>query len=97
MQTQIVQTILSHFPQTQAVYLFGSYGTAQEWPDSDVDIAVLLPPTLAKQIGSLTLSKLHLALTTLLNKEVDPDQCAPGVYGVPKGNHHGRTAYLLRG
>ncbi len=71
MQTQIVQTILSHFPQTQAIYLFGSYGTAQEWPDSDVDIAVLLPPKLAKQIGSLTLSKLHLALAALLNKEVD--------------------------
>mgnify|MGYP002712998253 CR=1 FL=1 len=71
MQTQIVQTILSHFPQTQAIYLFGSYATTQEWPNSDVDIAVLLPPKLAKQSGNLTLSKLHLALAALLNKEVD--------------------------
>jgi predicted nucleotidyltransferase len=32
---------MDHIP---AIYLFGSYGTEQEWPESDVDIAVLLTP-----------------------------------------------------
>ena len=39
----IVQTILRRYPETQAVYLFGSWGTGDEWAHSDVDIAVLLP------------------------------------------------------
>lgn len=68
---QIVQTILIHFPQVQAVYLFGSYGTEDERPSSDVDIAILLPPEQAKAAGSLLLGELHLALAELLGKEVD--------------------------
>ena len=68
---QIVQTILTHYPKVQAVYLFGSYGTADERPSSDVDIAVLLPHEEAKAAGSLLLGELHLALAELLGKEVD--------------------------
>ena len=68
---QIVQTILTHTPQVQAVYLFGSYGTEDERPSSDVDIALLLPPEQAKAEGSLLLGELHLALAELLGKEVD--------------------------
>lgn len=30
----LLQTILAHYPQTQAIYLFGSYGTEQAWADS---------------------------------------------------------------
>jgi len=37
----IVRTILEHYPFTQAIYLFGTCGTTDERPDSDVDIAVL--------------------------------------------------------
>ncbi|MBK6563551.1 nucleotidyltransferase domain-containing protein [Candidatus Amarobacter glycogenicus] len=37
-----MRIILQHYPTTQAIYLFGSFGTADEWPTSDVDIAVLL-------------------------------------------------------
>jgi uncharacterized protein len=68
---EIVDTVLAVYPDTQAIYLFGSYGTADEWPDSDVDIALLLPPVAAKEAGSLLLGELHLALQSLLNKEVD--------------------------
>ena len=68
---QIVQTIVIHYPKVQAVYLFGSYGTADERPSSDVDIAVLLPHEEAKAAGSLLLGELHLALAELLGKEVD--------------------------
>ena len=45
----IVRTILGYYPSTQAIYLFGTYGMADEWPESDVDIAVLLPPEDANQ------------------------------------------------
>lgn len=71
MNEQIIQTILTHTPQVQAVYLFGSYGTEDERPSSDVDIALLLPPEQAKAAGSLLLGELHLALAELLGKEVD--------------------------
>lgn len=71
MNEQIVQTILTHTPQVQAVYLFGSYGTEDERPSSDVDIALLLPPEQAKAGGNLLLGELHMALAELLGKEVD--------------------------
>lgn len=67
----IINTILAHYPQTQAVYLFGSYQTTDERPDSDVDIAVLLPPQQAKTAGSLALSALRSELEVYLEKDVD--------------------------
>ncbi|MFN8473974.1 MAG: nucleotidyltransferase domain-containing protein [Anaerolineae bacterium] len=67
----IVTIILESYPNTQAIYLFGSYGTEYEWPDSDVDIAVLLPPIDAKRVGHLALSETRLALEQALNKDVD--------------------------
>ncbi len=39
----INKLILNHFPNIQAIYLFGSYGTEDEWFNSDIDIALLLP------------------------------------------------------
>jgi len=60
-----------HYPDAQAIYLFGSYGTEDEWPDTDVDLAVLFPPVAAKRIGSLALSDLHFTLERLLKKDVD--------------------------
>jgi predicted nucleotidyltransferase len=71
MQEKIIKTILAHYPQTQAIYLFGSYGTAAEWPDSDVDIALLLPPEQAKAEKSLLLSQCRFDLEDALHKEVD--------------------------
>jgi predicted nucleotidyltransferase len=70
-QDEIIRTVLEHYPNTQAVYLFGSYGTEQEWPDSDVDIAVLLLPEEAKKAGLFQMSDLRFDLETLLGKEVD--------------------------
>ena len=67
----IVHSILEHYPTAQAIYLFGTYGTADEWPDSDVDIAVLLTPQQAKAAGLLALSALRFELETSLKKEVD--------------------------
>lgn len=67
----IIDEILSYYPETQAIYLYGSWGTGFEWPDSDVDIALLLPYSQAKSVGSLALSPLQYNLESLLNKPVD--------------------------
>ncbi len=37
----IVHHLLSSFPDTLAIYRFGSFGTADEHPESDLDLAVL--------------------------------------------------------
>lgn len=68
---EIVRIILAHYPAAQAIYLFGTFGTGDEWPDSDVDIAVLLPPDEAKRTDHLALSRARLALEQLLRKDVD--------------------------
>ena len=31
-------------PQAWAVYAYGSFARGDEWPDSDIDLAVLMPP-----------------------------------------------------
>jgi predicted nucleotidyltransferase len=67
----IVGTVLDHYPDTEAIYLFGSYGTEDEWPDSDVDIALLLPPEQANAIRMLAMSPLCSELGSLLEKPVD--------------------------
>lgn len=38
-QSQLIQLILNTWPDTQAIYLFGSWDTEYERPQSDVDIA----------------------------------------------------------
>ena len=70
-QDEIIRLILEYYPDTQAVYLFGSQAAGQEWPESDVDIAVLLSSAEAKKIGSLLISDLRFDLETLLGKEID--------------------------
>jgi uncharacterized protein len=68
---EIINAVLEHHPHAQAVYLFGTYGTEGEWPDSDVDIGLLLPAEEAKRSGSLTWSALHTALEQVFGKDVD--------------------------
>lgn len=52
----IVEVIHRHYPDVQAAYLFGTHGTPNELPDSDVDIALLLPVLSAKKAGSIAMS-----------------------------------------
>ena len=68
---EIIRIIREHYPAVQAIYMYGSFGTADEWPDSDVDIALLFPHDQAKEVGSLIMSDLQGALMNLLRKEVD--------------------------
>lgn len=68
---EIIDIVLSHYPETQAVYVFGSYGTAGEWPDSDIDVAVLLPPAQARKAGNLMYSRCRFDMARALGREVD--------------------------
>ncbi len=68
---RVITLVTTHYPATQAIYLFGSYGTVYERPDSDVDLAILLPPQQAKVVGSLVLSALRVDLETLLKRDID--------------------------
>ncbi len=71
MKQQITETVLKHFPEVQAVYLFGTYGTGDQRPESDADIALLLPHS--SRIGNLQLARsdCRFDLEELLEKEVD--------------------------
>ena len=51
----IIRVILCH-PGVQAIYLFGTYDTEDERPDSDVDIGVLLAPQQARAAGRRNLA-----------------------------------------
>ena len=67
----ITKTVLEYYPNVQGVYLFGSYMTADEWPGSDIDIALLLPPEEAKKERIFAMSECSIALARSLDKEVD--------------------------
>ena len=61
----IITCILQHYPTTQAIYLFGSWGTEYQNPNSDLDVAVLLPPTTAKQVDMWEWIALSQALASI--------------------------------
>ena len=67
----IIQTVLTHYPAAQGIYRFGSYDTDNEWPDSDVDIALLLPPEQAGKEKNIILSQCRFDLEDALSKPVD--------------------------
>lgn len=67
----IVAAIRAAYPDVQAIYLFGSWGTEDEWPSSDIDIAMLLPPEKAKALGTMELIQVQTRLSSLLKKPVD--------------------------
>jgi uncharacterized protein len=70
-QSIINDIALAHFPAAQGIYLFGSYGTENEWPTSDVDIALLLPHAEAARERQLGLSSCRMELERALRREVD--------------------------
>ncbi len=68
---EIIVLTLSAFPDIQAIYLFGSFAAGDFRPMSDVDIALLLPPEQAKELGSFYSTALHRQLEETLEREVD--------------------------
>jgi predicted nucleotidyltransferase len=67
----MVKTVIKDYPDTQAIYLFGSWGTEDEWPNSDVDMAVLLPPKKAKAVDFWAWNDLAIRLGSIAHKSVD--------------------------
>jgi len=67
----ITQIVLTHYPTTQAIYLFGSYSAGDAWPDSDLDIALLFTTEQAKAEQNLLISQCCFDLEKALSKEVD--------------------------
>lgn len=67
----MIDIIKDFYPSIQAIYLFGSYQTDKEWIDSDVDIALLLPPNQAKKESSLVFTDCKFKLEEYLCKNVD--------------------------
>ncbi len=70
-EQELVRILVHHYPTTQAIYLFGTYGTEDMWPESDVDIALLLPPAEARLAPPLVLSQARLELEQALKRDVD--------------------------
>jgi predicted nucleotidyltransferase len=64
-----INTILTHYPSVQAIYLFGSWGTEYQTQHSDLDIAVLLPPEMAKHVDPWEWLILSQALATTTGVE----------------------------
>ncbi|MBN2875598.1 MAG: nucleotidyltransferase domain-containing protein [Spirochaetales bacterium] len=71
MLTIPLEPILNTHPTVQAVYLYGSRAVGSNTPDSDADIALLLPPMEAKAAGSLSWSPLRDTLEKMLGLPVD--------------------------
>ena len=67
----MVKTVIKDYPDTQAIYLFGSWGTEDEWPNSDIDMAVLLPPKQAKTVDFWAWNDLAIRLGSITHKSVD--------------------------
>jgi uncharacterized protein len=70
-EISIIESILQYYPQVQTIYLFGSAAENQLRPDSDIDIAVLLPYHIAKNNDNLSMLPLRYALENKLKFDVD--------------------------
>jgi len=68
---ELIQAITDAFPNTQAIYLFGSYASGEQQTDSDMDIAVLLPHDKAKQARNLPISDLAFRLSEIADTHID--------------------------
>jgi len=67
----LVDIILRDFLSAQAIYLFGSHARGEQRPESDIDLAVLLPANAARAAGALRLSDTALALSRQARRDVD--------------------------
>jgi predicted nucleotidyltransferase len=60
-------TVLASLPEAWAIYVYGSFAREEDWPDSDLDIAVLLPPE--QRIPDLL--QLMGDISTRIHRDVD--------------------------
>lgn len=67
----VISVVSRYWPKTEAIYLFGSYAQDEPWPRSDVDLALLLPPEVARRERGIALHDGRFALESSLKREVD--------------------------
>jgi predicted nucleotidyltransferase len=67
----IIDTVRRHHPNVQGVYLFGTFGTDMERPDSDLDLALLLPAAEAMKEKNLAIGACRDGLEELSGRVVD--------------------------
>lgn len=70
-QDIIIKTVLAYYPAVEGIYLFGSFVENSVRPDSDIDIALLLPHEQAKKEKSFILSNCRFNLEENLRQKVD--------------------------
>jgi uncharacterized protein len=70
-RNKIIEITKKYYPSCQAIYLFGSYASGNNKKISDIDIAILLDPIVAKKIDSFLLTDFHQDLENYFNKNVD--------------------------
>ena len=70
-ETLITAVLKDHFPDAQAIYLFGSYATGEAWPTSDVDLAMLLPVGSTINADFFAISEAAAELSLAVGAEVD--------------------------
>lgn len=59
--------VLAVFPNVQAIYVYGSFARGEQWPDSDIDLAIL------RDAGAPSWNRLEVDadLASRLQREVD--------------------------
>ena len=69
-ERKIIRIVLEHYPMVQAIYVYGSFAeeSAAIRPESDIDLALLLPFTEQHQ---LMFTQLHDELIRQTGREVD--------------------------
>jgi predicted nucleotidyltransferase len=68
---EIVQIILDDLPNTQAIYLFGSFATGEITAHSDIDLGVLLPHEEARTAGDLRFSETAFKISKQTKRDTD--------------------------
>lgn len=67
MLSEVRDALSAALPEAWAIYVYGSFARGDEWPHSDLDIGVLLPP------GRALLDRLELAerISRRIGRDVD--------------------------
>ncbi len=89
--TAASDAVLAALPDAWAIYVYGSFARGDEWPNSDIDLAVLLPPT--EKVDDLLGLKSQISART--HREVDLiDLRKVGDVLVRQVLEDGRTLYV---
>ena len=67
----VISAVLNFYPETEAIYVFGSYPAGGADAGSDLDLAILLPTDTAKRNRDIAFSDCRFALEDALSRNVD--------------------------